>query len=388
MESSPSLSPGSVQPKFEFIVWDKETSDSSDGKGFLKPGVDRTEALKQAIFRADMEGKGNWPKTLIRIASHGRALLRYRWYAFGIAYSQKTMNLMFTFLTRQGMFVSPTLSLESRKLGLKSDLPVICSTLFSLHFSSPYQLSRHPLIYFSGADIPSILLPGASPSSGMEWRQIEKVLRRRDCVRGRGTIVFVVAPAGPFLDEEGKDDMTGPLSSRKRKAETQLRDAPNAKRVKLNSLQSCPLSAVEWWNEIISHPDLDLAKALQDSVKDLQVSCDQMVVKVGSALSVDVDAQLGMWNVARGTHGVLDVCGIIKLKHGLDIFRDLNDVGSVPKWTALYHFNDPPLKVEDRTELITIMKDNENPLSEVHDMRTMLKAIIDAVIGPCAHQFL
>jgi len=48
----------------------------------------------------------------------------------------------------------------------------------------------------------------------------------------------------------------------------------------------------------------------------------------------------------------------------------------------------PLLKVEDRTELITIMKDNENPLSEVHDMRTMLKAIIDAVIGPCADQFL
>ena len=320
---------------------------------------------------------------LIQIASYGRALLRHRWYAFVIAYNQDAMTLVFTLFTRQGMFVSPNLSLEPRKPGLTSDLPVICSTLFGLRLSSPYQLGLHPLIYASGAEIRSILLPGASSSSPMEWRQIEKVLCQRDGVRGRGTIVFVIAPAGAVLAEERKDDVAGPQSTGKRKAKTDLRDAPDAKRVKPDLWQPCPISAVEWWDTFISQADLDLGKALQDSVKDLQIPCEQLVVKVSSALSANVDAQVGMWEAAQGMHGVLDVRGTMKLKHGLDIFRDLSDIECIPNWTALYHDNDPPLQVEDRTELITIMKDNGISLNEVNDMRTVVKGIIDAVIGSC-----
>lgn len=335
-------------------------------------------------FCADLENfivvKGDWPAMLLQTASHGRSLLCYRWYAFGIAYNHKDMTLMFIFFTRQGMFVTSKFSLIN-----ENDLPIICSTLFSLRLCSPYQLGRHPLIYASGAEIRSILLPGMF--STMEWRHVEKVLCRRDSVRGRGTTVFTIAPASAVLAEKANINPANSLSPGKRKAAEDVGDTPDAKRAKPDSWKPCSLSAHEWWNMFTMHPDSDLTKALQDAIKDLKVPSDRLVVKTGSVLSADADVQVNMWKTARGMHGVLDVCGVIKLKHGLDIFRDLGDVQKTPHWKQVYHPDDPPMRVEDRTEVITIMKDNGAALSGLKDMRILIKAIIDAIVGTVLYCF-
>jgi len=374
MDSSPlPFIPATNALNFNFFKWDRETSDASDGIQYLK-------SISAGVARADLENimmievKDNWPQMLLQTASYGRTLLRYRWCVFGIAYNYKEMALMFVLFTRQGMFVSAKFSLKNEK-----DFPTICSTLFALRLCSPYQLGLHPLIYSSGAEIRSILLPDMSPTSTMEWRQVEQVVSRRDSVRGRGTTVFKISPLSTALDDEANINPVRSTPSGKRNAETGIDDAPHAQRIKPDSWKPCSLSAAEWWSAFASPPSSDLAKNLIDSVKDLQVPSDRLVVKIGYALSTDVDTQVNMWTAARGMHGVLEVCGTIKLKHGLDLFRDLKDIKATPDW--VYQSNDPPLKVEDRTEVITIMKNDGTALNGLKDVRILVKAVIDATIG-------